>query len=69
MRVHDLGWWLLVLSGLSVGFGALGSLMGSTTDWNFIEMVFAAMPGAVNFVYLLVGVSAVWQVWNKVGKK
>lgn len=68
MKVHDLGWWLLVVVGLNLGLASLGRLMGNAS-WNVVEMVFASMPGAVNFVYLLTGVAAVWQVINRLNKK
>ncbi len=67
MKVHDLGWWLVILGGLNWGLIGLGALMGGT-NWNVVEIVFNTMPAAANFLYLLVGGATLWHLWLKLAK-
>lgn len=69
MKVEVLGWWLVVLGGLNWGLVGLGTLMGSGDSWNIVEMVFVRMPGAANFVYLVIGLAALWKLWHKLSGK
>jgi len=54
---------LLIIGGLNWG------LMGLNMEWNVVWMVLGSMPWLVNLVYILVGLSALYELWMWVAKK
>ncbi len=54
---------LLIIGGLNWG------LVGLNRDWNVVEMIFGGMPSLVSLIYILVGLSALYQLWMWVAKK
>lgn len=67
--LNTLAWWLVIVGALNwllVGLGGLTGAMG----WNLVAMIFGSMPTLENLVYLLVGLSGLILLWNKLsGKK
>ena len=61
-----LGGWLVVVGALNWGLVGLGNLMGS--ELNLVNMLLGSMPALENLVYVLVGVSGVWMLMEKLGK-
>ncbi len=53
-------WILLIVGGLNWGLVGLGGLMGS--NWNLVAMIFGSWPMVESLVYLLVGLSAVFEL-------
>ncbi len=58
--VHMVSWILIIVGGLNWGLVGLGGLMGS--DLNLVNMLLGSMPMVEALVYLLVGLSAVFEV-------
>lgn len=59
--------WLLIVGGLNWGLVGLGNLLGAG-NWNVVEIVLGTVPTLANVVYVLVGLSAVWKLTQKLGK-
>ena len=48
----------------------VGALMGYS-DWNLVQMLLGSWPVVANLVYVLVGLSGLWLLWDwyaKMGK-
>ena len=58
--IHMVSWILIIVGALNWGLVGLGGLMGS--DWNLVNMLVGAWPMVESLVYLLVGLSAVYEV-------
>ena len=54
---------LLIIGGLNWG------LMGLNMEWNVVEMIFGSWGMVLNIVYILVGLSALYQLWMWLAKK
>ncbi|KKW19892.1 MAG: hypothetical protein UY63_C0005G0075 [Parcubacteria group bacterium GW2011_GWA2_51_10] len=52
--LHMVTFTLLVIGGLNWGLSALG--------WNVVEMLLGNWPAVVSIVYILVGLSAIYEV-------
>ena len=52
--VHMVAWILVIVGGLNWGLAALG--------WNVVDMIFGASSSISMLVYLLVGLSAVYEL-------
>lgn len=57
-------WWLLVIGGLNWLLVGLGYFFGMQ-DWNLVNMLFGSYPMLENLVYVLVGLSAIWMLWDR----
>ncbi len=57
-----IGFILLAVGGLNWGLVGIGSWMGN--DWNLVHMLVGSWPTLENLVYVLVGLSAVWEIVN-----
>jgi uncharacterized membrane protein YuzA (DUF378 family) len=53
-NLHMIAWILLIIGGLNWGLTALG--------WNVVEMLLGTWPVVVQIVYLLVGISAIYEL-------
>lgn len=53
-KLHSVAFIILVIGGLNLGLSALGL--------NVVEMLLSSWPVAVAVVYLLVGLSAIYEV-------
>jgi len=58
--LHTVAWILVMVGGLNWLLVGLGGLMGS--NWNLVNMIFGSMPMVENIVYVLVGLSAVYEI-------
>lgn len=62
-------WWLAIVGAINWLLIGLGSAMGAE-NWNLVELIFGSWPSLVTLVYILVGLSGVWLLWDElVGKK
>ena len=57
---HMVAWILVMVGGLNWLLVGLGGFMGS--DWNLVHMILGSMPQVEWIVYILVGVSAVYEI-------
>ena len=53
-------WILLIVGGLNCGLVGLGEFMGG--NWNVVGMILGSWPAVEWLVYILVGLSAVYEV-------
>ena len=61
---------LVVVGAVNWGLVGLGALMGYS-DWNLVQMLLGSWPVVANLVYVLVGLSGLWLLWDwyaKMGK-
>lgn len=56
---------LVVIGGINWGLIGLGTLIGSETEWNVVDMIFGTIPTLEAVVYLLVGLAAIWMIWPR----
>ena len=54
---------LLIVGGLNWG------LVGLNSSWNVVGMIFGGVGWLLSLVYILVGLSAVYELWGWLGKK
>ena len=59
-NVHLVAWILLVVGGLNWLLVGLGGFMGA--NWNVVAMLLGSWPRVEWLVYVLVGLSAVYEV-------
>ncbi len=60
---HKTSWILLIIGGLNWGLVGLGILLGNG-GWNVVGMIFGKVPMLEAIIYLLVGVSAVANIFG-----
>ena len=58
--MHMVSWILVMVGGVNWGLVGLGGFMGS--DWNLVHMILGSMPSVEWIVYVLVGLSAVYEI-------
>jgi uncharacterized membrane protein YuzA (DUF378 family) len=58
--VHMIAWILVMIGALNWGLIGLGGFMGS--DWNVVNMILGSVPMLESLVYVLVGLSAVYEI-------
>lgn len=63
--MKDLAWWLVIVGALNWLLVGLGYFLGGE-GWNLVAMLFGSVPLLENLVYVLVGLSGVWLLWNRV---
>lgn len=61
-----IGWWLVVVGAVNWGLVGLGVILGGT-GWNVVNMILGGWPTLEAVAYVLVGLSGVWLLWEKVG--
>ncbi len=54
--LHTITWVLLVIGGLNWGLTAF--------HWNAVEKILGAWPNVVMVIYVLVGLSALYEIFN-----
>ncbi|MEK7551415.1 MAG: DUF378 domain-containing protein [Patescibacteria group bacterium] len=54
---------LVVVGAVNWGLVGLGALMGYS-DWNLVQMLLGSWPVVANLVYVLVGLSGLWLLWD-----
>ncbi len=64
-NVHMVAWVLLVVGGLNWLLVGLGGFMGA--ELNVVSMLLGSWPQVESLVYVLVGLSAVYEVVNHKG--
>lgn len=60
MKMHNVAFILLIVGGINWGLVGLGGFFGG--DWNVVNRLLGAWPMAEWIVYVLVGLSAVYEV-------
>ena len=58
--LHMVTWILIIVGGINWGLVGLGGFLGGS--WNVVNMLLGSMPMLESLVYLLVGLSAVYEV-------
>jgi uncharacterized membrane protein YuzA (DUF378 family) len=64
--LHMVSFILLVVGGLNWGLVGIGGFMGS--DWNLVHMIVGNWPMVEWIVYVLVGLSAVYELIGHKGR-
>ena len=64
--VHTIGWWLAVIGAVNWGLVGAGWL-ASGSDWNVVHMLLGSSMQVEAIVYVLVGLSGLWLVAEKLG--
>ena len=59
--VHMAAWILVMIGALNWGLVGLGWWMGGA-DWNVVHMILGSWPMIEGLVYVLVGLSAVYEI-------
>lgn len=59
--LHMVAFWLVIVGGLNWGLTAFG--------WNVVNMLLGSMPQVEMIVYVLVGLSAVYMLFDKMKGK
>lgn len=67
MGAKHLAWWLVILGAINLGLVGLGSLLGA--QLNIINLIFGGFAGVEALILVLIGLSGVWLLWDKLGKK
>ena len=58
--MHMVAWILVVVGALNWLLVGLGGFMGSS--WNLVHMILGSIPALENLVYVLVGLSGVYEI-------
>ena len=58
--MHMIAWILVMVGGLNWGLVGISAFMGS--NWNVVHMILGSMPSLESLVYVLVGLSAVYEI-------
>ena len=58
--LHMVAWILVIIGGLNWGLVGLGAFAGS--NWNVVNLILGSWPTVEWIVYVLVGLSAVWEL-------
>jgi hypothetical protein len=59
-KLHMVTFILVMVGGINWGLVGLGGFLGG--NWNLVNMIFGAWPMVEALVYVLVGLSAVYEV-------
>ncbi len=62
MNLHTVAWILVMIGGLNWLLVGIGGFAGS--DWNVVHLILGAWPAVEWIVYILVGLSAVYEIVN-----
>jgi uncharacterized membrane protein YuzA (DUF378 family) len=62
-------WVLVIVGGLNWGLIGFGMVIGSSANWNVINMLLGSWPIIEGIVYLLVGISALVKIFGCPCKK
>lgn len=62
MKLHTIAWVLVIVGGLNWLLVGLGGLMNA--EWNLVNMLVGGWPTVESIVYLLVGLSAVYELFG-----
>lgn len=65
--LHMVGWWLVVIGAINWGLVGLSALAGGGANWNLVNLLLGSMPTLENVVYILVGLSGLWLLADKLG--
>ena len=60
--MHMVSWILIVVGALNWGLVGLGGFLGG--NWNVVNLILGSWPAVEELVYVLVGLSAVYEVVN-----
>jgi len=54
---------LIILGALNWGLIGIGTYMGGQ-NWNLVEALFKTWPEIINLVYVIIGVSGAWALFD-----
>lgn len=66
MSLHTVSFILLLVGGLNWLLVGLGGFLGG--DWNVVKTVLGSWPTVESLVYILVGLSAVYEITSHKGR-
>lgn len=55
---------LVIIGGINWGLIGLGMLLGSSSNWNVVNMILGFSPTVEGIVYVLVGIAAVMKIFG-----
>jgi len=58
--LHMVAWILVIIGGLNWGLVGIGAFAGG--NWNVVNLILGSWPQVEWIVYVLVGLSAVWEI-------
>jgi uncharacterized membrane protein YuzA (DUF378 family) len=61
MKLHKIAWVLVIIGGINWLLVGLGGFMGG--NWNLVTMLLGSWPAVEWIVYILVGLSAVYELF------
>lgn len=59
-NMHTIAWILVIVGGLNWLLVGLGGFLGG--NWNLVNLIFGSWPAVEGLVYVLVGLSAVYEL-------
>lgn len=63
-KLPMIAWWLAIIGALNWLLVGLGNALG-LDNWNLVNLILGSWPGLENLVYILVGVSGLWLLWDE----
>jgi uncharacterized membrane protein YuzA (DUF378 family) len=63
-KLPMIAWWLAIVGALNWLLIGLGSALGMD-NWNIVNLILKGWPGLENLVYILVGLSGLWLLWDE----
>jgi uncharacterized membrane protein YuzA (DUF378 family) len=60
--LHMIAWILVIIGGLNWLLVGLGGFFGG--NWNVVNLIFGSIPWLESLVYVLVGLSAVYELFT-----
>jgi uncharacterized protein len=58
--------WLVIIGAINWGLAGVGGFLGS--NLNLVNLILGSIPAVENLVYVLVGLSGLWQLKGVLGK-
>ena len=63
-KLPMIAWWLAIVGALNWLLIGLGSALGMD-NWNIVNLILKGWPGLENLVFILVGLSGLWLLWDE----
>ncbi len=63
-KLPMIAWWLAIIGALNWLLVGLGNALG-LDNWNLVNLILGSWPGLENLVYILVGLSGLWLLWDE----
>lgn len=60
-------YWLMVIGAINWGLVGLGFYLGG--NYNLVNILFGSLPEVENLIYVLIGLSGGWFLWDRLMAK